>query len=51
MLDDIAVRSFLEQPAGKDAPPFIAAMIEHDQLDESPGFLRIFPLGGPFTGA
>lgn len=44
MLDDIAVWPVFEQPAGKIASPGVAAMIEHDQLDEGPGFLRIFPL-------
>ena len=51
MLDDIAVGPFLEQPAGKDAAPFILAIIKHDQLDEGTGFRRGFPLGRPFAGA
>jgi hypothetical protein len=51
VLDDVAVRPFLEQPAGKDGAPLLIARIEHDQLDESAGFLRHFPLGGAFARA
>lgn len=51
MLDDIALGPVLEQPAGKDAAPVLRSVIEHDQLDERPGFLRTFPLGGALAGA
>jgi hypothetical protein len=51
VLDDVAIRAVLEQPAGKHSPPLVAAMIEHDQLDKSSGFLRRFPLRGAFAGA
>ena len=51
MLHDVAVWSVLEQPTRKNALPRLAAMVEHDQLNEGTGFLWHFPLRGPFTGA
>jgi hypothetical protein len=51
MLDDIAVGPFLEQPAGKDAIPFVVALFLNRQLDESPGFRRRFPWRRGFAGA
>jgi hypothetical protein len=50
VLDDIAVGPVFEQPARENAPPSVAAMIEHDQLNKSARFLRRFPLGGAFAG-
>ncbi len=50
MLDDVAFRPVLEQPAGEDTAPILRPVIEHDQLDERTGFLRHFPLRGPFAG-
>jgi hypothetical protein len=51
VLDDVAFRSFTEQPAGENPPPFIARMIEDDQLHKGTGLLRRFPLCGALTGA
>jgi hypothetical protein len=51
VLDDVAVGPFLEQPAGKHPPPILAAMIEHHELHESAGFLRILPLRGALARA
>jgi hypothetical protein len=41
----------MEQPAGEHSSPLIFGMVEHQQLDKGPGFLRAFPLGGAFAGA
>jgi hypothetical protein len=51
VLDDIAVGPFLEQPARKDAVPFVVALILHRQLDEGAGFGRIFPRCGRLARA
>nr|ART40346.1 K300 [uncultured bacterium] len=50
MLNDIAFGPFLEQPAGKDAPPFPVAGAAHVQLDEGAGFGRVFPWRGRLAG-
>lgn len=46
MLDDVAFGPLLEQPARKDAIPFVVALILHGQLDEGAGLGRIFPRRG-----
>ncbi|MBB6426059.1 hypothetical protein HDC35_001790 [Sphingopyxis sp. JAI128] len=51
MLDHITVGPLAENPAGKDAIPFVVALILHRQLDEGAGFGRIFPRRGLFTSA
>jgi hypothetical protein len=51
VLDDVAVGAFAENPARKDAAPFVVALILYRQLDESPGFGRIFPRRGLFARA
>jgi hypothetical protein len=51
VLDDVAFRPILEQPAGEDPAPILRPVIEHDQLNKSAGFLGHFPLGRAFTGA
>ncbi|NIJ39154.1 hypothetical protein FHR22_003888 [Sphingopyxis panaciterrae] len=51
MLDHVAVGAFLEQPARKDAIPFIVALILHRQLDEGAGFRRVFPWRGRLARA
>jgi hypothetical protein len=51
VLDDVAFGAFAEQPARKDAVPFIVALILHGQLDEGAGFGRIFPWRGLFASA
>jgi len=43
VLDHVAVGPLAENPARKDAIPFIVALILHCQLDESARFGRIFP--------
>jgi hypothetical protein len=43
VLDDIAVRPFLEQPAGEGAVPFVVAAFQHIELDEGAGFAVHFP--------
>ena len=50
MLDDIAVGPILEQPARKDAIPFIVALFLNRQLHERPGFGRRFPRRRGFAG-
>lgn len=40
---DIAIRSLLEEPAGKDAVPLIVAAFLHVELYEGAGFAHIFP--------
>ncbi len=51
MLDDIAVRPFLEQPARKDAMPLIVAAFAHVELHEGAGFGDFFPRRGLLAGA
>ena len=51
MLDHIAVGPFLEQPARKDAIPFVVALVLHRELHEGTGFGRVFPWRGLFAGA
>jgi len=51
VLHHIAVGARLEQPAGKDAVPFIVAGFLHVGLNECAGFRRAFPRGGLFAGA
>jgi hypothetical protein len=51
VLDDVALGPFLEDPARKDAIPFIVALILHRQLDEGAGFGRIFPRRGRLARA
>ncbi|MBE1527818.1 hypothetical protein GGC65_002274 [Sphingopyxis sp. OAS728] len=46
MLDDIAVGPLAEDPARKDAAPFVVALILHRQLDKRTRFGRIFPRRG-----
>jgi hypothetical protein len=43
VLDDIAVRPFLEQPAGESAVPFVVAAFQHIELDEGAGLAVHFP--------
>ncbi|EQA99495.1 hypothetical protein L288_19550 [Sphingobium quisquiliarum P25] len=50
MLHDIAVGPFAEQPAGKIAPPLAIGAAAHVQLNESAGFLHIFPGRGRLAG-
>jgi len=51
VLDHIAIGPFAEDPARKDAVPFVVALILHRQLDEGAGFGRILPRRGLFAGA
>jgi len=51
VLDDVAVRPLTENPARKNAPPLIVALILHRQLHESAGFWRVFPRRGLLAGA
>jgi hypothetical protein len=51
MLDDVAVGPLAENPARKDAIPFVVALILHRQLDESTRFGRIFPRRGRLARA
>jgi len=51
VIDDIAVRPVLEQPAGKDAMPFVVARLEHVELDEGAGFLLQLPGRRRLAGA
>lgn len=51
MLDDVAFGPFPEQPARKDAIPFVVALILHGQLDEGAGFGRILPRRGRLARA
>jgi hypothetical protein len=46
VLDDVAVRPLAENPARKDAIPFVVALILHRQLDEGASFGRILPRRG-----
>jgi hypothetical protein len=43
VLDHVAVGPLAENPARKDAIPFVVALILHRQLDERTRFGRIFP--------
>jgi hypothetical protein len=43
VLDDVAVGPLAENPARKDAAPFVVALILHRQLHERAGFRRVFP--------
>jgi hypothetical protein len=49
VLHDIAVGPVPEQPAGKIAPPLAIGAAAHIQLDESAGFLHIFPWRAGFA--
>lgn len=51
MLHGIAVWPFLEQPAGKDAVPFIVAGFLNLELDKGASLRRVFPWGCLFAGA
>jgi hypothetical protein len=51
VLDDIAFGPILEQPARKDAIPFVIALFLHGQLNKGTGFRGRFPWRGAFTGA
>jgi hypothetical protein len=51
VLDDVAVGPLAENPARKDAIPFIVALILHRQLDERAGFGRILPRRGRLARA
>ena len=46
MFDHIAVGPLAENPTGKDAAPFVVALILDGQLDEGARFGRIFPRRG-----
>jgi hypothetical protein len=46
VLDDVAVGPFAENPARKDAIPFVVALILHRQLHKCPRLRRIFPRRG-----
>jgi hypothetical protein len=50
VLDDVAFRPVLEQPAGKDPAPFVVGRAAHVELHESAGFRDIFPRSRLFTG-
>lgn len=51
MQDHVAIRPFLEQPAGKDAVPLVAAAVLHVELDEGAGLLLFLPWGRRLAGA
>jgi len=51
MLDHIAVGPLAENPARKDAAPFVVALVLHGELDESAGFGRVFPRRGHLARA
>jgi hypothetical protein len=51
VLDDVAVGPLAENPARKDAPPCVVALILHRQLHERPGFGRVFPRRGSLARA
>src|SRR3546814_1625554 len=51
MLDHVAVGPLAENPARKDAAPFVVALVLHGQLDESPRFGRVFPRRGHLARA
>ncbi|MBB6125074.1 hypothetical protein FHS92_002831 [Sphingobium subterraneum] len=50
MLNDVAVGTVFEHPAGKDAPPFVVGVAAHIELHESAGVLKIFPRCGLLAG-
>jgi hypothetical protein len=49
MLDDVTVGPFLEQPARKNAPPFVVLDATHIKLHEGSGFGNILPRRGHFA--
>jgi hypothetical protein len=51
VLDHVALGALAEQPARKDAIPFIVALVLNGQLDERAGLGRIFPRRGLFACA
>lgn len=51
MFDHIALWPFAEEPARKDAIPFLIAGILHQQLHKGSGFGGVFPWGGLFARA
>lgn len=51
VLDHVALGALLEQPARKDAIPFVVALVLHRQLHEGAGFGRILPRRGLFARA
>jgi len=51
MENDVTIRPFLEEPAGKDAVPFIVPAFLHIELHESARFLLGFPWGRRLAGA
>jgi hypothetical protein len=51
VLDHVAFGPLAENPARKDAIPFVVALILHRQLDEGAGFGRVFPRRGLLAGA
>ena len=51
MLDHVALGVLPEQPARKDAIPFVIALILYGELDEGAGFGRVLPRRGLFAGA
>jgi hypothetical protein len=50
VLDDVAFRPFLEQPAGKIAAPLAVGRAAHVKLNERADLRRVFPGGGNFAG-
>jgi hypothetical protein len=50
VLDDIAFRPFLEQPAGKSTMPLIVAAFPDVELDEGACFQVFFPRRRRLTG-
>jgi hypothetical protein len=51
VLDDIAVRPFLEEPARENAVPLIVPAFAHVELNESAGFGGFLPRCGLLAGA
>jgi hypothetical protein len=51
VLNDVAVGPLAENPARKNALPFVVALILHRQLDKRPGLGRVFPRRCFFTRA
>jgi hypothetical protein len=51
MLDDIAIRPLLEEPAGEGAVPLIVAAFAHVELHEGAGLGHFFPGRRHFAGA
>jgi hypothetical protein len=50
VLNDVAFRALLEEPAGKDAPPFVVGAGAHIELHEGAGLGRILPWRGLLAG-